>query len=101
MKEDKEPLGIELFFDDENDLDELMESKEFHDILFNEVVRALKVAFENKENKATILFLTNLRYALVVSKDNFSNLIDSVVSYFEKLEDYEKCKELIELKKEL
>ena len=56
---------------------------------------------ENKENKATILFLTNLRYALVVSKDNFSNLIDNVVSHFEKLEDYEKCKELIELKKEL
>jgi hypothetical protein len=78
-----------------------METKEFHDLLFNEVIRALKVAIENKENKATILLLTNLRYALIVTKDNFASLINHVILYFEKLENYEKCNELVELKSKL
>jgi hypothetical protein len=103
MKKDKntEPLNIELFFDDESDLEILMETKEFHDLLFNEVIRALKVAIEKKENKATILLLTNLRYALIVTKDNFASLIDNVILHFEKLENYEKCNELVELKSKL
>jgi hypothetical protein len=103
MKKDKntEPLNLELFFDDESDLEILMETEEFHDLLFNEVIRALKLAIENKENKATILFLTNLKSALIVTEENFASLIDNVILYFEKLENYEKCNELVELKSKL
>jgi hypothetical protein len=103
MKENKntEPLNLELFFDDESDLEILIETKEFHDLLFNEVIRALKLAIENKENKATILFLTNLKSALIVNKENFAPLIDNVILHFERLENYEKCNELIELKNRL
>ena len=98
MDKNKEPLGIELFFDDESDLDILIDSKEFHDIIFNEVVRSLKVAIESKENKAVIINLTNLKCSLVSDKSNFASLIDNVILYFESKEDYEKCNELVELK---
>ena len=101
MKEDKEPLGIELFFDDESDLDILIDSKEFHDIIFNEVVRSIQVAIESKENKAVIVNLTNLKCSLVADQSSFASLIDNVILYFESKEDYEKCKELVELKNKL
>jgi len=95
------PRNIDLFFVSENDLDELLHNNEFKDLLILESYKAISKAMRRKINKATIVTINNLEISINVDKKDFKSILEKVIKYFEKIEDYNECSKISKLIKKL
>lgn len=97
----REILSVEILYDDKEDLDILTESKDFHKLLFDEVVTGVEEALESNTTTAKIIYIPNLECSVTIYRRNFKDAIEGVIKFYEKQEDYVKCAELVKLKKKV
>ena len=94
-------LSIEILFDYKDELDSLVESDEFNEIVLDEAISTIKNAL-NKNRKSTRVFvIPNLECSVVLEKHNFSKVLTTAIEFYENQEDYTTCAELSKLKKEI
>ena len=94
-------LSIEILFDYKDELDSLVESDEFNEIVLDEAILTIKNAL-NKNRKSTRVFvIPNLECSVVLEKHNFSKVLTTAIGFYENQEDYTTCAELTKLKKEI
>ncbi len=97
----REILSVEILYDDREDLDILTESEDFHKLLFDEVVAGIEEALETNFTQAKIIYIPNLECSVVMYRRNFKAAIEGVIKFYEKQEDYDKCAELVRLKRKV
>jgi hypothetical protein len=97
----REILSVEILYDDKEDLDVLTESEDFHKLLFDEVVAGIEEALETNFTQAKIIYIPNLECSVIIYRRNFKAAIEGVIKFYEKQEDYNKCAELVRLKRKV
>ena len=97
-KKEREILSLEILYDHKEELSELVESKDFHQLLLDEAIEVIEEALDKKENQVTLFSITNLDCFLMLEKSNFPKVINKVIKFYEAEEDYDKCAKLVKLK---
>jgi hypothetical protein len=100
-KKEREILSLEILYDHKEELNELVESKDFHQLLLDEAIKVIEESLNKKENQVKLYSITNLDCFLVLEKSNFSKVISKVIQFYEAEEDYDKCAKLVKLKEKV
>ena len=100
-KKEREILSLEILYDHKEELSELVESEDFHQLLLDESIKVIEESLKIKDNEVKLFSITNLDCFLILKKSNFSKVIDKTIKFYEAKEDYNKCAELIKLKKKV
>lgn len=92
------PLKINLLYEDSTELEALKLSDEFLELTFKGAVAALKQAIRKNKSECILFEIINLESKIKIKKDQYKSLLNKCIEYYEKLEDYTTCQELVELK---
>jgi hypothetical protein len=92
------PLKLNLIYEDSEDLTALKSSDEFSELVFKGAVSALKQAIRKNKSECVLYEIVNLEAKIKINKNQYEKLLNSCLAYYEKLEDYDTCQELVELK---
>ena len=96
--EKKEILSLEILYEFKEELDTLLEDEDFHQLILDEAFKVISEAAQNKSGEAKIAYISNLGSSVLVHKNNFKEVLDTVLKFYEKKEDYDKCCEIVKLK---
>jgi hypothetical protein len=91
--EDK-ALNLNLVYFEEEDLFNLLENEEFSSFIITESYKRIKKALEEKLDKIELFTISNLMLSIEAEKNNFKPILDTVLEYFAKIEEYKKCSEV-------
>ena len=92
------PLKLNIMYDDPDDLTALKTSDEFLNLIFEGAVAALKQAIRKNKSECILYDIVNLEAKIKISKNQYEKLLSNCLAYYEKIEDYSTCQELVELK---
>ena len=91
--------NLEIFFTDEKDILKLAKSEDLNEIVMKESLAAIKDAIKNKSETADIVNIVNLDCIVSIKKNDFGNVLDTLVEYYQTKEEYLTCSSIIKLKK--
>jgi hypothetical protein len=92
------PLKLNIMFDEVEDLEALKQSDEFLSLVFKGAVASLKQAIRKNKSECILFEIVNHNAKIKVKKEAYESLLDKCILYYEKLEDYTICQELVILK---
>lgn len=96
------PLKISLIYEESEDLEALKTSNEFLELIHKGSIAAIKQAIRKNKSECVLFEITNHNNAKIkIKKDKYKNLISNCIQYYENLEDYSTCQELLELQHRL
>lgn len=93
----REVANIELNWDNNEDLLNLVNNKQFYSFILEESLEAIVDALENNKGKAELFNIFNMSIVVEVKKTKFKSILLEVEKYFIENEEYEKCSELKKL----
>lgn len=86
----------------EHPLDEnLVLPEDYCQLLLENALGLLKESINKKKKKCILFEIINYDYKVVVKQNQFINILNKGIEYYEKIEDFEKCSELNKLKNKL
>lgn len=98
MKKPNKPIYLEVYFDEVEDIQEglgqLVNSKEFKNILKEEVLPRLYTAIEEKKGECALFRLIHYGVDLVVDSKQYKKILDRILNIYEQEEEYMKCLEI-------
>ena len=100
-KKDRDVLSIEIQYDETEELEELIQSEDFHQLLLDEAIATIKHALTKKRKSARVCYVPNLECSVVLEERNFSKVLNTAIKFYEQQEDYAKCAQLVKLKEEV
>ena len=100
-KKGKDILSVEILYDYKEELDELVGSQEFNQLILNEAIDTIKIALTDNKKTAKVLYIPNLGCSVTIEKQNFPKVLDTAIKFYESQEDYTKCAQLVSLKKRI
>jgi len=95
------PLDMALHFNNLDELDQLNTDQKFRELVYEEVIKAMEFVSVNKDIKIDLFNISNLDIMISLSKKNYIKVIDNMIKYYTKKENYTKCGELTKLKQKL
>jgi hypothetical protein len=98
MDKKKEILSLEILYESKEELDVLLEDEDFHQLILDEALKVITEAIEQESGDAKIAYVSNIASSVLVHKNNFKEVLDTVLKFYEKKEDYTKCSEIVKLK---
>jgi len=100
-KKEREILSIEILYDDKEELNELISSEDFNRLMFEEAIATIKNAVNKQRETARMFYIPNLDCSVLLEQRNFKKVIDTAIKFYEQQEEYDKCAELVTLKKKI
>lgn len=100
-KKERDVLSIEIQYDYAEELDVLVESEDFHKLLLDEAIATIEHALDKKRPSARVCYIPNLESSVVLEENSFNDVLDTAIKFYEQQEDYTKCGELVNLKKQV
>ena len=100
-KKDRDVLSIEILYDYRDELDELVKSEDFNQLVLDEAIIVIENALRKNRKSTRILYVPNIECSVVLEKRNFSKVLNKAIEFYEAQEDYTKCAELVRLKEEV
>ena len=70
-KKEREILSLEILYDHKEELNELVESEDFHQLLLDESIKVIEESLKIKDNEVKLFSMTNLDCFLLLKKSNF------------------------------
>jgi hypothetical protein len=92
------PLKFNLVYDGIEELNIIKSSDEFLELIYKGAVAALKQALKKNKSECILYDIVNLEAKIKISKNQYEKLLSNCLAYYEKIEDYSTCQELVELK---
>lgn len=80
------------------DHSQLNASVDFKKYVYEETLKALSFAIKHNKTKCTPFKIGEIDTLVSISKEKFVPVIDSIISFYEKQENFKKCDELVKLK---
>ena len=100
-KKKERDVSLEIIYDHKEELEELIESRDFHQLLLDESIKVIEESLKMKENEVKLFSISNLDCFIILNKIDFPKVINKAIELYESLEDYDKCAELVKLKKKV
>jgi hypothetical protein len=85
----------------EPDYSVIAENETIRDIVYSQTVWGIRDAIKRKAKHAKIVEINSTGQYLTVEKQDFKSALDNSILYYEVLEDYEACAEIVKLKNQL
>lgn len=98
MKKTDAPIYLEVYFEEEEDIqanfEEILRSEQFKEVVKNEVYE--KVIDATKEQREEFILFRMVYYGidLVIQKKHYKPLLNTILTIYEQEEDYLKCIEI-------
>lgn len=83
------------------DVNTLINYHDFNKALFKETIVAVKDGLIKNRNKVTLFDLHESGYQIDLMKENWKPSLKSALEFFEKIEEFEKCAECVNLIKQI
>ena len=93
----QEPINLELFFLDKRDIEELTQQDTFRNFIKRETSKAILIAIAEDLEEVKVFNLYNLGLMVVIHQNQYKKCLSNLLSYFEKEEEYNICKELTDV----
>jgi len=97
-KKERDILSIEILYDYKEELDELVENEDFTRLIFEESIATIENALNKNRKTARVFYIPNLDCSVILKEQNFVEVIENAVKFYEQQEEYDKCAELVALK---
>jgi hypothetical protein len=97
----RKPINIELILNEQEELEVLRNSVDFNTFVFNEVLEAMKYAIKTKQPEAKVLNIVNFNHMLTINKVDYKQILENMIQFHIKHENYLICKEIDKLIKKL
>lgn len=79
----------------------LSQNKIVKSIVCENTFIGIKEAIKKRSKNAKIIEVNSSGYYITIGKEDYKTALDNVIGYYETLEDYETCAEIMNLKKQL
>ena len=93
----QEPINLELFFLDKQDIEELTSQDTFRNFIKRETSKAVLKAIGAGLEEVKVFNLYNLGLMVTIHQSQYKKCLTNLLSYFEKEEEYGICKELTDI----
>jgi hypothetical protein len=70
-------------------------------LLLENSLAALKQSIRKNKSECVLFDVTNLNLKVIIKKSNYKNLLNQILKYYEQIEDYQMCSEIVKLKHRL
>ena len=100
-KKERDVLSIEIQYDETEELEELIQSEDFHRLLLDEAIATIEHALTKKRKSARICYVPNLECSVVLEQRNFNKVLNTAIKFYEQQEDYTECAKLVKLKEQV
>jgi len=97
-KKEREVLSIQIEYDYAEELEELVGSEDFTQLILDEAISTIEYALDKERKSARVCYIPNLESSVVIEKRNFPKILSTAINFYEGQEDYTKCAELVKLK---
>jgi hypothetical protein len=94
-------LQFNINGDGEPDYSVIAENETIRDIVYYQTVWGIRDAIKRKAKHAKIVEINSTGQYLTVEKQDFKSALNNTIMYYEILEDYETCAEIVKLKEKL
>ena len=91
------PLKIDIQYEEEEELDEMLLNEEFTTFILENSLVALKQAIRKNKSECVFAEVVNYNYKIKIPKTQYKNLIKVLLKHYEAKEDYSTCSELMRL----
>ena len=85
----------------EPDYSVIAENEIIRDIVYSQTVLGIREAINRKAKHAKIIEVNSTGQYLTVEKQDFEIALENSIHYYEVMEDYETCAEIVKLKNKL
>lgn len=76
----------------------LIEAIDFKKYIYDETTKALSFAIKNNKKKIIPFKIEGIGTAISISQEKFQPILDNMILFYEKQENFKKCDELVKLK---
>jgi hypothetical protein len=97
-KKEREVLSIQIEYDYAEELEELIKSEDFTQLILDEAISTIEYALDKERKSARVCYIPNLESSVVIEKRNFPKILGTAIKFYEEQEDYTKCAELVKIK---
>ena len=97
----KRPMN-RIYSKDGETLDDLFKNNEYE--IYNQVFKSIKENYKNVSNKdinVISISTKDINYSINLKKEKFSSSLKKCIDFFEKIEEYEKCQECLNIINEI
>ena len=94
-------LQFNISGDGEPDYSIIAENEIIRDIVYSQTVLGIREAINRKAKHAKIVEINSTGQYLTVEKQDFELALENSIHYYEIMEDYETCAEIVKLKNKL
>lgn len=98
MKKPNRPIYLEVYFDEVEDIKEglgsLIQSEDFKTVLKEEVLNRIRTFIEEKREEGALFRLVHYGVDLVINKNQYRQLLTTILTMYEQEEEYLKCSEI-------
>jgi len=94
-------LQFNINGDGEPDYSVISQNEVVRDIVYSQTVWGIRDAIKRKAKHAKIVEINSTGQYLTIEKQDFKSALENSIQYYEVLEDYEACAEIVKLKNKL
>lgn len=94
-------LQFNINGDGEPDYSVISQNEVVRDIVYSQTVWGIRDAIKRKAKHAKIVEINSTGQYLTIEKQDFKLALENSIQYYEVLEDYESCAEIVKLKDKL
>jgi len=95
------PLQVEIKYEDTEELMLLATQDEFVTFMFKNAIAAIKQSIRKNKSECVIFDILNYNLKVAIKKEHYKTFLNKAIKYYEALEDYAQCSELVTLKSRL
>ena len=86
--------NVEIFYDHHEALNELLNQKKFVEFILEDSLKTIKYAADNNLDKVKLFNIPNLSLIIEIEKNQYKNILKTLLKYYESKEDYAECFEI-------
>jgi hypothetical protein len=96
IKDNNGIFKLSLIYNNKEDLEHLKKNEEFHSCVIEACYDSLQ-KLEQTSTKLDLILIPNLDMKMCIEKEHIPKLVEKIIQYFTKKEEFEKCEKLYKL----
>jgi hypothetical protein len=97
----KEVTTIEIQYYSKDELQKLSTSEDFVDFIIEDSYKTIRDAIKQKVEKVELFNILNLSLIVELERKNFKRVLNRIIKYYIRYEEYEKCTEIKKIMEKL
>lgn len=95
------PLQVDIEYNELEELLDLASQEKFITFMYKGAIAAVKQAIRKNKSECVMFDIANHNLKAVLKKEHYKKFLNKAIKYYEQIEDYPQCSELVTLKSRL